>query len=121
MQKLIMNRDELRDKIYGCWMGKNIGVLLSTDFVPVNCPANMSYITAQGLCPPDTLLAMFFLGMANSRIIMGIAHGVTESDLIIWTQEKTNVTFCKSDNFSTSFNFALDARLFTPSTTPTPL
>ncbi len=81
----------------------------------------MSYITAQGLCPPDTLLAMFFLGMANSRIIMGIAHGGMESDLIIWTQVKTNVTLCKSGNSSTSFNFALMPGLFTPGTTPTPL
>ncbi len=32
MQKLIMNRDELRDKIYGCWMGKNIGGTLGMPY-----------------------------------------------------------------------------------------
>lgn len=32
MAQVVINRDELRDKIYGCWMGKNIGGTLGGPF-----------------------------------------------------------------------------------------
>jgi ADP-ribosylglycohydrolase len=32
MAQVIINRDELRDRIYGCWMGKNIGGTLGGPF-----------------------------------------------------------------------------------------
>lgn len=42
MKRVNINRDELKNKIYGCWLGKNIGGTLGT---PFECQRQMNDVT----------------------------------------------------------------------------
>ena len=79
MARVTINRDELRNKIYGCWMGKNIGGTLGG---PYECRREIQdvtgYTTAKGEpLPNDDLdLQLVWLKAVQDRGPLGITNQV---------------------------------------------
>ena len=48
MAKTVLNREELKDKIYGCWLGKNIGGTLGGPF-----EGNRNILDVTGYTTPE--------------------------------------------------------------------
>ncbi len=79
MAQVIINRDELRDKIYGCWMGKNIGGTLGGPFEGRQDLLDVTgYVTPKGEpLPNDDLdLQLVWLKAVQEQGPRGISNRV---------------------------------------------
>lgn len=70
MEKIVISKKELRDKVYGCWMGKNIGGTLGAPFEGrrwMNCLTFYHKLPGEAAANDDLDLQLVWLKMLEEK------------------------------------------------------